>query len=122
MSAIRPKGVAMSAKTVLTLATIAALGGGTIPAAAAFGGGHASSSHTVVLRHSQFLPGTVSIRRGESVTWLWRDGGVLHNVIGHGFHSRTQTHGSFTVRFTHGGTFNYTCTVHPHMNGRVIVH
>jgi plastocyanin len=112
----------MSAKTMAMLAAMAAVGGGTIPAAVAFGGGRAASSHTVVLRHNQFMPGTESIRRGESVTWLWRDGGTLHNVIGHGFQSRTQTHGSSTVRFTRSGTFSYTCTVHPHMNGRVIVH
>jgi plastocyanin len=113
----------MSAKTVAVLAAIAAVGGGTIPAAAALGGGaRAAGSHTVVLRHNQYLPGTVSIRRGESVTWVWQDHGVLHNVIAHEFRSRTMTHGAFSVRFTRGGTYHYKCTVHPHMSGRVIVH
>ena len=111
----------MSAKTVATLAAIAAVGGGAIPAAA-LGGAHAAGSHTVVLRHNRYLPGTVAIRRGESVRWVWRDGGVLHNVIARGFRSRTQTHGSFTVHFTRRGTFHYTCTVHAHMNGTVVVH
>ena len=110
----------MNGKCVAVVATIAAVGvGGT---AAAQGGAHAASSHTVVLRHSQFLPGTVSIRRGDSVTWVWRDGHTMHNVVGHGFQSSVMTHGSFTVRFTRGGSYSYTCTVHPHMNGRVIVH
>jgi|GEM_PF-973218 len=85
------------------------------------GGGHAAGSNTVLLAHKRFLPGTVSIRRGESVTWLWRDGGVLHNVIGHGFQSRAVTHGSFTVRFTRDGTYRYTCTLHPHMDGSITV-
>jgi plastocyanin len=113
----------MSAKTVAALAAVAAMGGGAIPAAAALGGGaHAAGSHTVILRHNQYLPGTVSIRRGESVMWVWADRGVLHNVIAHEFRSRTMTHGTFSVRFTRSGTYNYKCTVHPHMSGRVIVH
>ncbi len=110
----------MNGKYVAVLATIAAVGVGA--PAAALGGAHAAGSHTVVLRHSQFLPGSVSIRRGDSVTWVWRDGHTMHNVVGHGFQSSVMTHGSFTVRFTRGGSYSYTCTVHPHMDGRIIVH
>jgi plastocyanin len=81
-----------------------------------------ASSHTVVLKGLRFHPSTITIKRGESVTWVWRDG-TEHNVTASGFHSRTQTHGSFTVRFTHAGTFNYHCTIHIHegMVGKVIV-
>jgi plastocyanin len=111
----------MNAKSVAALAATVVAGAGAIPAGA-LGGAHAASGHTVVLRHNRYLPGTVSINRGDSVTWLWRDGGVLHNVIARSFRSRTMTHGSFTVRFTRSGTYSYTCTVHAHMNGRVIVH
>ncbi len=86
------------------------------------GGGHTAGSHTVLLRGHTFAPSTVSIRRGESVTWVWENRGVLHNVIGHSFESPTQKHGSFTVRFTHSGSYSYRCTIHPHMDGTVIVH
>jgi plastocyanin len=80
--------------------------------------------HTVVLKDSRFHPSTLSIRRGESVTWLWRDEGVAHNVTAQSFRSRTQTDGSFTVRFTHAGTFSYRCTIHAAegMRGKVVVH
>lgn len=111
----------MRAKWMAALAAVAVVGAGAIPAGA-LGGAHAASSHTVALKHNQYLPGAVSIRRGDSVTWVWEDGNVLHNVIGHGFQSRTVRHGTFTVRFTRGGTYSYRCTVHPHMAGRVIVH
>ncbi len=111
----------MNGKCVAVLATIAMACTGAIPAAA-LGGAHIAGSHTVVLKHDQFLPGAVSIRRGDSVTWLWQDGRTQHNVVGHGFQSRVMTHGAFTVRFTRSGTYSYTCTVHPHMNGKVIVH
>ncbi len=111
----------MNGKCAAVLATIAVACAGALPAAA-LGGAHAASGHTVVLRHNQFLPGAVSIRRGDSVTWLWQDGRTQHNVVGHGFQSRVLRHGSFTVRFTRSGTYSYTCTVHAHMNGKVIVH
>jgi plastocyanin len=41
-----------------------------------------------------------------------------------GFHSRTQTSGSYTVRFTRSGTFNYRCTIHVRegMRGKIVVH
>lgn len=111
----------MNGKCVAVLATIAVTCAGALPAAA-LGGAHSASSHTVVLKHNQFLPGAVSIRRGDSVTWLWQDGRTQHNVVGRGFQSRVLTHGAFTVRFTRSGTYSYTCTVHAHMNGKVIVH
>jgi plastocyanin len=83
-----------------------------------------AGSHAVILKDSRFHPSTLSIRRGESVTWLWRDEGVAHNVTASGFRSRTQTNGSFTVRFTHAGTFSYRCTIHAAegMRGKVVVH
>ena len=111
----------MKARSVAMLAAIAAASAGAIPAAA-LGGAHAASSHTVVLKHNQYLPGTVSVRRGDSVTWVWQDGNALHNVIAHSFQSRTMKHGTFSVRFTRSGTYSYKCTVHPHMTGKVIVH
>lgn len=113
----------MSAKTAALLAAVATVGGGAIPAAAALSErAHAAGSHTVVLQHNRFEPGAVSIRRGESVTWAWRDGNTIHNVIGGGFGSRVMSHGTFTVRFTRSGRYDYKCTIHPHMDGTVIVH
>jgi plastocyanin len=84
---------------------------------------HAAGTHTVVLQGMRFHPSTLTINRGESVTWVWRDGNTEHNVTGPGFHSRTQSHGSFTVRFTHSGTVNYDCTIHAAegMIGKIIV-
>ncbi len=110
-------------KKVAVLAVMAALGGGTIPAAAALSDdARAAGNHTVVLRHDRFLPGSMSIGRGESVTWVWRDGNVLHNLIGASFGSGLMSHGKFTVRFMHSGTYSYKCTIHPHMDGVVVVH
>ncbi|MFI5003424.1 MAG: plastocyanin/azurin family copper-binding protein [Solirubrobacterales bacterium] len=118
-----------AAIALLALTAIAAPAGAVMSplAQAGPGGGdaaHGASSHVVVLKGMRYHPSTISIRRGESVTWVWRDGGTEHNVTGHGFHSRTQARGSFTVRFTRAGTFSYHCTIHVSegMVGKVIVH
>jgi plastocyanin len=87
------------------------------PAAVARG----ASAHTVVLKGLRFHPSAVTVNPGESVTWVWQDGAIEHNVTARGFHSRTQTRGTFTVRFTHAGTFSYHCTIHEGMVGKVIV-
>ena len=94
------------------------------PAPTRYGGARAAGSHTVTLKDIAFHPGTLSINRGESVTWEWRDGPVEHNVTFHGFHSKTQSHGSYTVRFNQRGTFNYQCTIHvaEGMKGKIVVH
>jgi plastocyanin len=114
----------MRARTIAgVLATLAAATGTAIPALAA-SGGHAASGHTVVLQNIRFHPGTLRIKRGDTVTWSWRDKGVEHNVTGKGFKSRTMGKGSFSVRFRHGGTFTYHCTIHVRegMRGAIVVH
>lgn len=93
-----------------------------LPQVWARSGARAASGHTVVLKNIRFNPGTLSIRRGDTVTWVWRDGSTAHNVTGGTFKSRTMSRGSFTVRFTHKGTFSYHCTIHTSMRGKIIVH
>jgi plastocyanin len=106
---------------VLVALTVA--GAALIPTTA-FGGAKAAGTHTVTLEDIAFHPGTLSIKRGDSVTWEWRDGETEHNVTFQGFHSKTQAHGSYTVKFTHSGTFNYRCTIHVSegMKGKIVVH
>jgi plastocyanin len=90
----------------------------------AFGGAHTAGTHTVGLSGKRFHPGTLNIRRGERIRWLWQERGTEHNVTFAGFHSRTQRSGSYTVRFTRSGTFNYRCTIHVRegMRGKIVVH
>jgi len=105
------------------LAASALLAAALLPAIA-LGGARAASTHTVTLHEIRFHPATLTINRGDSVRWLWRDGETEHNVTFHSFHSRTQSSGSYTVRFTHPGTFSYHCTIHvaEGMRGKIIVH
>lgn len=89
----------------------------------AFGGAHAAASHAVTLSGFSFHPSTLTIRRGDSVTWSWHIPRSEHNVTFHTTRSRTGSSGSFTVRFPNAGTFSYICTVHVNkgMRGKVVV-
>ncbi len=72
-----------------------------------------------------FTPSSVDISSGGTVTWAFR--GVTHNVT---FSTATGAPGnignstgtSVSRTFGSAGTFNYQCTLHPGMSGRVVVH
>jgi plastocyanin len=104
-----------------SLAALALASAGAVPALAS-SGATAARSHTVILKEIRFHPGTLTIRRGDSVTWVWRDE-TEHNVTFHGFHSHTQLRGTYTVRFNRKGTYNYHCTIHVEegMRGKIVV-
>ncbi len=89
----------------------------------ALGGAHAAQSHTVTLSGFSFHPSTLTIRRGDSVTWSWHIPKSEHNVTFSSAHSRTGSSGSFTLRFPKAGSFSYVCTVHANkgMRGKVLV-
>lgn len=112
----------MSRRTRAALLAALALAAATAVPAAALTGARAARRHTVLLQEFQFHPAALTINRGDSVTWVWRDQ-VEHNVTFHGFHSRTQEHGTYTVRFNRAGTFRYHCTIHVEegMRGRIVV-
>jgi plastocyanin len=114
----------MHRKAIGLLAVAAASGALAAIPTGAFSIARSATSHTVTLQNIRFHPGTLNIRRGDRVRWLWRDGETEHNVTFHGFHSRTQSSGSYTVRFTHAGTFNYHCSIHVQegMKGKIVVH
>ena len=114
----------MRSRTIAWLVALAAAAAAAIALPAlALGGARAASTHSVSLRNLAFHPSTLNINHGESVKWVWRDE-EEHNVTFHGFHSRTQAHGSYTVRFARRGTFRYSCTIHANqgMRGKVVVH
>jgi plastocyanin len=70
-----------------------------------------------------FAPETITIAPGDSVTWTNDDGAP------HGLEYRDGAPGmnpllpgaSFTRRFDRPGTYEYNCSVHPYMTGRVVV-
>jgi plastocyanin len=81
----------------------------------------AAATTTVTLKDISFRKSTVKIAKGASVKWVWKDGDTPHNVTFAAKHSKTQKSGSYSLRFARAGTFKYHCTIHPGMDGKVVV-
>ena len=75
---------------------------------------------TIGVRDYEFEPGTATVDVGDTVTWVW-DGRAPHNVVGEGFRSTDQSTGTFRHTFDQPGTYPYACTIHPGMEGNVVV-
>lgn len=69
-----------------------------------------------------FDPEAVEIASGGTVTWT-HEGDIVHNVtFDDGEASETlETGDTYTRTFDEAGTFDYSCTFHPGMDGTVTV-
>lgn len=70
-----------------------------------------------------FAPATVTVSVGTTVTWTNKDS-VPHTVTTQDtlFDSGNLSRGAtFSYTFDQSGTFEYYCTIHPRMTGKVIV-
>src|SRR5262245_30081724 len=77
--------------------------------------------HTVVIEHMQFTPATLSVHKGDEVTFVNKDM-VVHNVraiSGEAWADSLQTNDSFTM--TASKTADYFCSLHPVMKGKIEV-
>ncbi|MCU1454369.1 MAG: blue (type 1) copper domain protein [Acidimicrobiales bacterium] len=123
----RRSGAAVRGLALLSLGALA-IGCGADPDISSVGraasGGAAVAVPSVVrvaLRDLAFAPDRVTIPAGGTVEWVWGDGVIAHNVVGPGFHSPTQSAGSFRHRFTAPGTYEVRCLLHPSMRSSVVV-
>jgi plastocyanin len=84
-------------------------------------GGRAPAANTVVLKGIEFRPSELTVSAGDTVTWEWDDGNIVHDVRFDGFKSKLQNKGRYEHAFDTAGTYDYTCSVHPQMDGTIIV-
>lgn len=78
--------------------------------------------------NSCYVPSIISIKQGEQVTWSNEDV-AFHSVTSGFYDSPTDLFNSghmdpgqkFSVTFEEKGIFDYFCTLHPWMEGKVIV-
>jgi 3',5'-cyclic-AMP phosphodiesterase len=78
---------------------------------------------TVTIDNFTFTPKTLTIQRGEKVTWTNKDD-VPHKVVSvdKKFSSKAlDTDQQYSFTFTEPGTYNYFCSIHPRMTGTIIV-
>jgi plastocyanin len=81
----------------------------------------AADNAQVLIRHFQFQPDSITINRGDTVTWT-HPGPVSHTVKFANSESPVLKNGaSYSKTFYQPGTYNYECGIHPSMRGTVIV-
>jgi hypothetical protein len=76
---------------------------------------------TVTIEDMAFAPETLTIEAGDTVTWVWNDGTIDHDVAADDFHSGVMSEGTFSHRFDEPGTYDYASTRHPNMTGTIEV-
>ena len=112
----RPPRTTIAALLLLPLLGVAC-GGGDDDGGESAGSGEPG---TVSVVDNKFEPGDVEVAPGDTVTWVW-DAKVNHNVKGEGFESPNQKDGTYEKQFNSAGEYEYICTLHPGMKGKVVV-
>lgn len=88
----------------------------------------ASERGTVIIMGYDFVPQTLTVKKGETVTWINMDM-VIHTVESgtHEKPEKTFDSGpidhmeSFSYTFSEPGTYLYHCDPHPYMQGKIVV-
>lgn len=83
----------------------------------------ATTGNAVTIQNMAFAPATITVKAGDTVTWTNQDG-VGHSATAddNSFDTGVLDQGkSGSATFSKAGTFTYHCSIHPNMNGVVIV-
>ena len=119
-------------RVLLRVALLTLVAGVTLIACASAGspsatGAAGPSAATVEIKAFAFGTGSVTISRGQSVTWRNSDG-TTHTVSSGTpptkdgkFDKEIANGGSATISFDTAGTFTYFCNIHQAMKGTVVV-
>ncbi|WP_252342024.1 plastocyanin/azurin family copper-binding protein [Rhodococcus sp. 14-2483-1-2] len=81
------------------------------------------AENQVTVADRMYSPTTLTISVGDTVTWVFADRGMAHNVVAddNSFRSQLMETGQFTHTFGTAGTFTYHCTPHPDMTASIVV-
>jgi amicyanin len=78
---------------------------------------------TVTMDHNTFIPAEITVVPGSTVTWTNTEA-MPHTVVDQNKAFRSKTlvkDASFSFTFTTAGDYDYLCSIHPFMKGKVIV-
>jgi len=96
--------------------------GAIVALASAAGAFAAGTKHTVAIDGVKYVPETITVKRGDSVTWVNHDP-FPHTVTAAGaFDSKDiAADGKWTYVARKPGRYDYICTLHPNMKGTLVV-
>lgn len=86
-------------------------------------GAGAGQLATVTMDHNAFIPAEITVVPGTTVTWTNTEA-MPHTVVDQNKAFRSKTlvkDASFSFTFTTAGDYEYLCSIHPFMKGKVIV-
>jgi plastocyanin len=76
---------------------------------------------TIEIKDFAFKPDTVTVAVRSRITWTNKDM-AQHTITGKNFDSGPINQGeSYSFEFINPGTYAFRCTIHPYMEGTVIV-
>jgi plastocyanin len=92
------------------------------------GGGTSQSTGAVpysIIKNYAYVPGSLTVKRGQTIT-MYNDDVVAHTIaddVAGGWISQQLKAGSGTISlvFDTPGTFQFHCSIHPNMKGKIVV-
>lgn len=104
-------------RVLAAIAVVAWLGAGSPSTAGA------PDPATIVVKNFMFMPMSVTVQAGSTVTWSNQDQ-EPHTVVsdtGLFRSSAIDTNESYSFKFDQPGTYHFMCSIHPQMVGTIVV-
>lgn len=80
-----------------------------------------AGADTVTIKNFSFTPDVLTVKQGAMVTWINQDS-APHALQSDTFQSSTLNQGDiFEFAFNDKGNFDYHCSIHPSMTGKIVV-
>lgn len=80
-----------------------------------------AEANTITIKNFAFSPDTLTVKQGAKVTWVNQDS-APHKIKSDTFNSSNLNQGDqFEFTFNNKGSFDYSCSIHPSMTGKIVV-
>jgi len=109
--------------SILAVIAIVSISGCTQSTGNQNGGGN-QAGNSVEIKNFAFVPSEITIKSGETIVWTNKDS-TSHTITsdsGSEISSPSLSNGqTYSHTFNSAGAFDYHCSIHPSMKGKVIV-
>ncbi|MBW3022726.1 cupredoxin family copper-binding protein [Candidatus Woesearchaeota archaeon] len=80
------------------------------------------TGNSIIIKNFAFSPAEITVKTGTTITWTNEDS-VTHTITSEGNFDSGQISKGETFSFTpdKAGTIDYHCSIHPSMNGKIVV-